>query len=166
MEESKILNYMNTTSSTDEIENYEVPETWPLLYWPNQLLSAMMVVGSLAFIQERLVDPEEQILLKMIMITLVISSFLYFGFLQTMKASIERGHLQSIAFKFFEPVGYILLVTALLAWAYLMSEASYIGSDLIVATSIFCTLIIFHGFMMFKLNRLRGKLPMKKPVTQ
>ena len=150
---------MSNKSLVDETEKFEAPKTWPILYWSNQLLSAMMVVGSIGFGQERLVDAESPILLKVLIITLLITSLLYFGFLQSMRASVERGNLISAAYKFFEPVGYILVITALLAWAYLLSEASYIGSDLIVATSIFCTLFLFHGFLMIKLSRLRKQIP-------
>ena len=156
---------MSRSPLTGETGKFQAPKTWPLMYWPNQLLSAMMVVGSLGFARERLVETEGPILLKVLIITLIISSFLYFGFLQNMKASVERGTLKSNAYKFLEPVGYILVVSALLAWAYLLSDASYIGSDLIVATGIFYTLLSLHGFLMFQLIRLRMKIPLEKSVT-
>ncbi len=153
---------MNTSESVTNTEKFQIPNNWGFLYWPNQLLSAMMLIGSLGFSQERLFDAGEPLLLRLLIAVLVITSILYFGHLQVMKLSVENGELKSNNYKFFEPVGYLLVITALSAWAYLLSEASYFSTDLKVATAVFCSLFVLHGFLMFKLNQLRKKLPLKQ----
>ena len=132
------------------IAEVELPDNWNSVYNPTRLFAATSFIISTIAVKERLLQSYEPVLLKLLVISMVITSIIYWYYLSIIKNYILKNNPNQTYLSIMEIIGYINITLVIIFFYYICNESNYWFPLLIVKI-----LAVIYAVFIFKLLKIR-----------